>query len=81
MTERQKTVVLTMMSAGLGACRGHAVVPMYATEKKGNKTHYEIHAAFNTTVAALVYPMDSIICSHATFCSLYQGSPTRLITK
>jgi hypothetical protein len=43
-----------MMSAGLGACRGHAVVPTYATEKKGNKMHYEIHAAFNTTVAALI---------------------------
>jgi hypothetical protein len=43
-------VVLTMMSAGLGACRGHAVVdPTYATEKKGNTRHYDIHAAFNTT--------------------------------
>jgi hypothetical protein len=32
-TERQ--VVLTIMSAALGACRGHAVVdPTYATEKK-----------------------------------------------
>jgi hypothetical protein len=30
--DRQR-VVLTMMSAGLGACRGHAVVPTYATEK------------------------------------------------
>jgi hypothetical protein len=39
-----------MMSAGLGACRGHAVVdPTYATEKKGNTRHYDIHAAFNTT--------------------------------
>jgi len=35
-SSRQKDrVVLTMMSAALGACRGHAVVdPTYATEKK-----------------------------------------------
>jgi hypothetical protein len=34
-------VVLTMMSAGLGACRGHAVVPMYATEKRKQDALWE----------------------------------------
>jgi len=64
-SSRQKDrVVLTMMTAALGACRGHAVVdPTYATEKKGKRgiMRNMQHSALQQDTTALVQDTTALL--------------------